>query len=80
MKLAYLEAGTGGCSLAHKPHNPRKFHIDCEGAALSGSQFESLRLCRRMVSAPSMGAILEVKVLSRADHSERSEAQLHEGD
>lgn len=33
-----------------------------------------------MVSAPSMGAILEVKVLSRADHSERSEAQLREGD
>jgi hypothetical protein len=31
-------------------------------------------------SAPSMGAVLEVKVLSRADHSERSEAQLHEGD
>jgi hypothetical protein len=27
-----------------------------------------------------MGAILEVKVLSRADHSERSEAQLREGD
>ena len=32
------------------------------------------------VSAPSMGAVLEVKVLSRADHSERSQAQLHEGD
>jgi hypothetical protein len=27
-----------------------------------------------------MGAILEVKVLPRADHSERSEAQLREGD
>jgi hypothetical protein len=27
-----------------------------------------------------MGAILEVKVLPRADHSKRSEAQLHEGD
>lgn len=26
-----------------------------------------------------MGALLEVKVLPRADHSERSEAQLHEG-
>ena len=31
-------------------------------------------------SAPSMGAVLEVKVLPRADHSERSEAQLREGD
>ena len=30
--------------------------------------------------APSMGAILEVQVLPRADHSERSEAQLREGD
>ena len=29
--------------------------------------------------APSMGAILEVKVLPRADHSERSETQLREG-
>lgn len=29
--------------------------------------------------APSMGALLEVKVLPQADHSERSEAQLHEG-
>ena len=27
-----------------------------------------------------MGAILEVKVLPQADHSERSEAQLHKGD
>ena len=27
-----------------------------------------------------MGAILEVKVLPQADHSERSEAQLREGD
>ena len=27
-----------------------------------------------------MGAILEVEVLSQADHSERSEAQLREGD
>lgn len=27
-----------------------------------------------------MGALLEVQVLSRAGHSERSEAQLHEGD
>jgi hypothetical protein len=26
-----------------------------------------------------MGALLRVKVPSRADHSERSEAQLHEG-
>jgi len=26
-----------------------------------------------------MGALLEVQVLPRADHSERSEAQLHEG-
>lgn len=30
--------------------------------------------------APSMGAVLEMKVLPRADHSERSEAQLREGD
>src|SRR6202022_2936932 len=30
--------------------------------------------------APSMGALLWVKVPSRVDHSERSEAQLHEGD
>ena len=30
--------------------------------------------------APGMGAILEVKVLSEAVHSNRSEAQLHEGD
>lgn len=29
--------------------------------------------------APSMGAILEVKVLPRADHSERKEVQLREG-
>jgi hypothetical protein len=35
----------------------------------------TLRAC-----APSMGAILEVQVLPRADHSERSEAQLREGD
>jgi len=27
-----------------------------------------------------MGALLEVQVLPRAGHSERSEAQLHEGD
>ena len=33
-----------------------------------------------MICAPSMGAILEVKVLPRAGHSERSEAQLREGD
>jgi len=43
------------------------------------SPFEGLinecpRLCRGMVSAPSMGAVLEVKVLPRAGHSERSEA------
>jgi hypothetical protein len=30
--------------------------------------------------APSMGVILGVEVLPRADHSERSEAQLREGD
>jgi hypothetical protein len=30
--------------------------------------------------APSMGALPEVQVLPQADHSERSEAQLHEGD
>jgi len=27
-----------------------------------------------------MGALLEVQVLPQVDHSERSEAQLHEGD
>ncbi|MFM0176705.1 hypothetical protein PQR33_46330, partial [Paraburkholderia sediminicola] len=30
--------------------------------------------------APSMGALLWVEVPPRVDHSERSEAQLHEGD
>ena len=30
--------------------------------------------------APSMGAILEVEVLLRADHSEQREVQLREGD
>jgi hypothetical protein len=30
--------------------------------------------------APGMGALLEVKVLPQAGHSERSEAQLREGD
>jgi hypothetical protein len=30
--------------------------------------------------APSMGALLRVKVPPRADHSERSEAQLRKGD
>lgn len=32
------------------------------------------------MSLPSMGAILEVKVLPRADHSERKEVQLRKGD
>jgi hypothetical protein len=32
------------------------------------------------LGAPSMGAILEVQVLPRADHGERSEVQLREGD
>ena len=35
--------------------------------------------CERMC-APSMGAILEVEVLLRADHSEQREVQLREGD
>ena len=35
---------------------------------------------RRFLCAPSMGADLEVKVLSRADHSEGSEAQVRKGD
>jgi hypothetical protein len=30
--------------------------------------------------APGTGALLEVQVLSQADHSERSEAQLRKGD
>ncbi len=30
--------------------------------------------------APSMGAVLEVKVLPQADHSERKEMQLRKGD
>jgi hypothetical protein len=34
----------------------------------------------RFFCAPSMGALLWVKVPPQADHSERSEAQLHEGD
>ena len=49
-------------------------------AALSGSQLESLRLCLWMVSALGMGAVMEVKMFSRADHSERSEATLDEHD
>ena len=32
------------------------------------------------ICAPSMGAILEVEVLLRADHSEQREVQLREGD
>lgn len=32
------------------------------------------------MSLPSMGAILEVKVLPRADHRERKEVQLRKGD
>lgn len=39
------------------------------------TSFREWRMC-----APSMGAILEVKVLPRADHSERKEVQLREGD
>ena len=35
---------------------------------------------RRFFSAPSMGALLRVQVPPQADHSERSEAQLQEGD
>src|SRR5664280_3047942 len=35
---------------------------------------------RRVFGAPSMDALLWVKVPSRVDHNERSEAQLHEGD
>ena len=34
----------------------------------------------RPSTEPGMGAILELQVLRRADHSERSEAQLREGD
>ena len=34
----------------------------------------------RLLYAPSMGALLWVKVPSSVDHSERSEAQLHESD
>jgi len=37
--------------------------------------------CFRAFScAPGTGELLEVKVLPQVDHSERSEAQLHEGD
>jgi hypothetical protein len=32
------------------------------------------------ICAPSMGAVLGVKVLLRADHSEQREVQLREGD
>lgn len=35
---------------------------------------------RGFFCAPGTGAFLEVKVLSQADHSERSEAQLRKGD
>jgi len=45
------------------------------GAASIEPRFGGVSFC-----APSMGAILEVKVLPRAGHSERSEAQLREGD
>jgi hypothetical protein len=37
--------------------------------------FDYERMC-----APSMGAILEVEVLLRADHSEQREVQLRESD
>ena len=33
-----------------------------------------------MPSAPSMNVVLEVKVLSKGDHPERSELQLRKGD
>jgi len=38
-----------------------------------------MEMARGFLCAPSMGALLEVQVLPQADHSERSEAQLHEG-
>jgi hypothetical protein len=41
---------------------------------------KALHLCKALICAPSMGAILEVQVLRRAGHSEASEAQLREGD
>lgn len=37
-------------------------------------------MCGPFRGAPSMGARLEVQVLPRVGHNERSEAQLHEGD
>jgi hypothetical protein len=45
-----------------------------------GSRCCGRRLRADSAGAPSMGAILEVQVLPRADHSERSETQLREGD
>jgi hypothetical protein len=47
---------------------------------LSGLQCWRSRLRQDCSSAPSMGAILEVKVLPRADHSERRGVQLREGE
>jgi hypothetical protein len=41
----------------------------CQGAPYFGALF---------ICASSMGALLRVQVPPRADHSERSEAQLHE--
>ena len=38
------------------------------------------RLAAWECRAPSMGVILEVKVLLQADHSEQREVQLREGD
>ncbi len=45
------------------------------GKRLISPSFRAVRMC-----APSMGAILEVQVLSRADHSKRREVQLRKGD
>ena len=49
-------------------------------AALSGSHNKAPGFAGGYLRAPGTGALLEVKVLPRADHSERSEVQLREGD
>jgi hypothetical protein len=43
-------------------------------------QGESSSFMARWTCAPSMGAVLGVKVLPSAGHSERKEVQLREGD
>ena len=65
------------CKLQHDlNHFNRPVRTRMPGG-VAGEQPKGCPLCRLR---PAWAAVLEVKVLSRADHSERSEAQLHEGD